>query len=459
MFNTLKHPHFERITGSRPRSSFTEINAVQYPIQLAKVKDVNDVTRSGKIRVWLCNSGTNEQDESNWFTVNYCSPFAAHRDLNRVSSTQTRVGSLAPQTYGFWAPVTDVENFVLVVFVDNDPVQGYWIGSPIVPGQNYMLPGTAEAQTFDGGDPKPATEQNPYDPESVSPNPRRPSEEILSRQLEIQGLHKNQPIRGAGTSSAARENVSQVIGIRSRGGSVFVMDDKPGSELIRLRTKSGVQMVISETTGHIYFITKNGNAWIEIRDDGHIDIFGMDSLNIAVKKDINLTAERDLNIDIKRNLNVKIGGNTKIETNDDIRLKTDGNVRSEIKKDFDARILQAAKILVEKDIDLKTLEKLRIEGKENIDIKTDKEFVVESGEDTHLRSGKKTFFTSKETMNLFSEEENLIMTAQTIHLNGPQADSATTADSAQEPEQPENPESPESPPRVPTREPFAQRSD
>jgi hypothetical protein len=82
--------------------------------------------------------------------------------------------------------------------------------------------------------------------------------------------------------------------------------------------------------------------------------------------------------------------------------------------------------------------------------------VVESGEDTHLRSGKKTFFTSKETMNLLSEEENLIMTAQTIHLNGPQADSATTADSAQNPEQPE---SPESPPRVPTREPFAQRSD
>jgi hypothetical protein len=432
------------------------MNAVQYPVQLAKVKDVNDITRTGKIRVWLCNSGTNEQDEANWFTVNYCSPFAAHRDLNQVSSTQTRIGSRAPQTYGFWAPVTDVENFVLVVFVDNDPVQGYWIGSPIIPGQNHMLPGTAQSQTFEGGEPRPATEQNPYDPESVSPNPRRPSEEVLSRQLEIQGLNRNQPIRGAGTSSAARENTSQVIGMRSRGGSVFVMDDKVGSELIRLRTKSGVQMVISETTGHIYLITKNGNTWVEIREDGHIDIFGMDSLNVAVKKDINLTAERDLNIDVKRNVNVKVGGTTEIETKDHIHLKTEGNVRAKIEEELDIQVLKTAKFLVEKDIDLKTLEKLRVEGKKNIDIKTDEEFVVESGKDAHLRSGEDTFITSKKTINVLSEEENIILTAEAIHLNGPAAGAATTADSA---EDPAAPESPESPPRVPTREPFAQRSD
>ena len=52
--------------------------------------------------------------------------------------------------------------------------------------------------------------------------------------------------------------------------------------------------------------------WIEMVDDGKINVFAEDSVSVHARKDINLTADRDINIDAQRDLNLQVRRNTNI---------------------------------------------------------------------------------------------------------------------------------------------------
>lgn len=175
-----------------------------------------------------------------------------------------------------------------------------------------------------------------------------------------QGLIKDE-IRGTTSSSARRETPSQVFGISTPGpidfdgqqkgatepinrhgkiysdsadefdfakvahsrlgGNTFVMDDgtpvlREGNanateiknELIRLRTRSGAQLLLHNTEGLAYIINNDGTAWIEFSKDGKIDIYAKDSVSVHTDNDFNLRAERDINIEAGRNVNIKATG-------------------------------------------------------------------------------------------------------------------------------------------------------
>ena len=178
--------------------------------------------------------------------------------------------------------------------------------------------------------------------------------------LIAQGLAKDD-VRGTTTSSARRETPSQVFGISTPGpidfegqqtakqnavnrhgkiygdsgdefdfekvahsrlgGNTFVMDDgtpvlREGNinateienELIRLRTRSGAQLLLHNTEGLAYIINNDGTAWIEFSKDGKIDIYAKDSVSVHTDNDFNMRAERDINIEAGRNVNIKATG-------------------------------------------------------------------------------------------------------------------------------------------------------
>ena len=68
---------------------------------------------------------------------------------------------------------------------------------------------------------------------------------------------ENDNIRGLTDASARRESPSNVFGILTPDGNQFVMDDGE-QQLIRLRTKSGAQILLDETNGNVYLINKKG---------------------------------------------------------------------------------------------------------------------------------------------------------------------------------------------------------
>lgn len=169
----------------------------------------------------------------------------------------------------------------------------------------------------------------------------------------------NDSFRGAGISSSRRESPSYVTGIKSPGwdydseknnvnattgdkfdgtkvgkppagatsrsrylglnsdGHQFVMDDHPDNQSLRIRTSAGSQIYFNDggTTGDaandafIYISTAKGNVWIELQDDGDMNVYGAGSGSFHFEGDLNLTAGGAVNVEAGGDLNFKAGGN------------------------------------------------------------------------------------------------------------------------------------------------------
>lgn len=283
-------------------------------IYVGFVKDNKDAQRMGRLRVFIpeisADTAADEQDNpSNWITVNYCSPFAgATNILKNDNEPNSYKGT--QKSYGFWFVPPDLENEVLVVFVNGDPSRGFWIGCVYQQFMNNMVPGLAGSLegTQTGAD-VPRAEYNKK-AVNVNPNsPIRPEYDFLATGLRVQGLI-NDRLRGTSTSSARRNNPeNSVYGILSPGGSQFVLDDHPQQQFIRLRTKSGTQILLSESEGSVYIVSRDGNSWLEVSQSGFIDLYGTNDISVRSQGSINLRADKDINIEAGRSIFVKARNN------------------------------------------------------------------------------------------------------------------------------------------------------
>jgi hypothetical protein len=253
--------------------------------------------------------------------------------------------------------------------------------------------------------------------------PRHPFADILEKQ----GLLLDD-IRGITTSSARREWPSSVFGISTPGpidkqdnapkgklgkketettafvgrlgGSSFVMDDGddkflrksspsegppeyasieegetgdvtiPHNELIRLRTRTGHQILLHNSEDLIYIGNARGSTWIELTSDGKIDIFAQDSISIHTKNDFNFYADRDINMECGRNFNVKVAENMQTEVGKDQILIVDGlqttHVKDDVNTTFDKNYLHT--------------------NGENFDLNSGGTHKFTSGGDTHIQA-------------------------------------------------------------------------
>src|SRR5690606_27106041 len=82
-------------------------------------------------------------------------------------------------------------------------------------------------------------------------------------------------------------------------GHQFVMDDHPDHQLIRLRTSFGSQILLNDSckSPYIYISTATGNVWVELVDNGDINLFGEGNLNIHARGNMNFTADNDINFE------------------------------------------------------------------------------------------------------------------------------------------------------------------
>jgi uncharacterized protein (DUF2345 family) len=111
----------------------------------------------------------------------------------------------------------------------------------------------------------------------------------------------------------------QVIG--RMGGHTMVMDDGDidgNNQLFRLRTAKGHQITMNDSGNFLYILHANGQTWIELGQEGTVDIFSTNSVNIRTQGDINLHADRDINMYAGRNIKAKAKENIQIEADVDL---------------------------------------------------------------------------------------------------------------------------------------------
>jgi len=316
---------------------------------LAIVRNHLDSSQMGGLEVSILKGyvGDAARFEQEAIPVRYLSPFYGVTSVEFQGQNPVDYNDVQ-KAYGMWFVPPDIGTQVLVIFVNGDPNSGFWIGCVQDRLQNQSVPGIAASEIpstdlsseqitkyGSGTTYLPVGEflkDKKYNPPRQYP--RRPIHPFADR-LASQGLLKDRT-RGVTSSSARREVPSAVFGISTPGpidktdtgkeanieyggkkrtikvsrlgGSTFVMDDGDeygNNELVRIRTRTGHQVLLHDTAGLIYIANGDGTAWIELTKNGKIDIFAQDSVSIHSEQDFNLRAGRNFNIEAGNNVNIK----------------------------------------------------------------------------------------------------------------------------------------------------------
>lgn len=297
------------------------------------VKRNDDAQTMGRLSVWIPEIGGDPNDESSWIICSYCSPFAGSTDITKIPNYQNDP-NVAQQSYGLVLIPPDLNNEVMVQFVNGNISRAYWTGCIFQQNMNHMVPGIAIDNTTDPNNPiAPVIEYNKGKITGTVESPKRPIFKPLAEGLAAEGLTTDQE-RGSSSSSMRREAPSKVFGLLSPRANTIHIDDNEKNEFIRLRTRSGAQVLIHETTGYVYINSKNGNSWFEISDSG-IDAFTQGSISLRAQKDLNVRADGNIIFDAAGSIFMQAGkeinlASTKIQigASNDLVLSAGGNINS-----------------------------------------------------------------------------------------------------------------------------------
>jgi hypothetical protein len=271
----------------------------------------------------------------------------------------------------------DIGVSVLCFFIAGDPSQGYYVGCLPDQGINHMVPAIGATTNFSDQNINQKTyfsnsQQLPVSEINNAPqntaineapqffNQKKPAHSYVASALFQQGLI-NDPIRGSITSSSQRESPSSVYGISTpgrpiyqgglldatiqqqvasgavkvedlnvvgrRGGHSFVMDDGDiagNNSLVRIRTAQGHQITLSDDGNCLYICHANGQAWIELGQEGTLDVYTTNSINLRTEGTLNLHADKDININAGGNLTMLGNSKTTLQSNGALDLTAKG---------------------------------------------------------------------------------------------------------------------------------------
>lgn len=368
------------------------------------VKRNDDAQRMGRLSVWIPEMGGDPDDEGGWVIASYASPFAGATDLTRINGYTTN-SNVAQQAYGLWLIPPDLNNEVVIFFANGDISRAYWFACTWQQNMNHMIPGIAVNVTTEPSPPihvSPVIEYNKADKNIDIDAPRRPPFQSLTDGLYTEGLDRDNE-RGTSSTSARREAPSKTFGLLSPRGNTIHIDDNEENEFIRLRTRSGAQVLIDETTGFVYINSKNGNAWLEISDAG-IDAYSANGISMRAQGDINIRADRNIFFDADQ----------------DISFHAGQNITMEAGKDAQVKIAHDLFLSAGNDIQAGCGNNLVLSATQQATIKTGDEFNVNSGTRIHLESSANTHIKSGSNLRLQSTSDT------TLKAGGRQTRDGTT---------------------------------
>lgn len=402
---------------------------------VARITNLRDTTYMGSVEVVLEKGSVGDASlESQVYPVQYLMPFYGATGPQFEGSDPRNFDDVQ-KSYGMWMVPPDIGTKVLVIFVDGDPNQGFWIGCIPHKFQNQMIPGIAASQNVYltpeqelkyGTKNLPVAEFHKRSKKDfLDPNSQKKPVHPFADRLLAQGLLLD-TVRGVTSSSARREAPSSVFGISTPGpldplsknkhplgysnnkgdptvisrlgGSQFVMDDGDASglnELVRIRTRTGHQILLHNSSDLIYIANSKGTAWIELTSNGKIDIYAKDSVSIHSEADFNFRADRDLNFEAGRNINMNAVSGFELNCKDRFNLICDNDG------------------------------KLAFGGNANLLANSDIKF--QAGNTVNLSSESNLRLNSGAAIHLGASGE-IIQTGSAIHQNGPAAEQADPPD-------------------------------
>jgi len=434
-------------------------------VYLARIVSTLDPTFMGNLEVTLLrDQGNKLGDSGQTYIVKCASPFFGSTayeftGLNTASpslsesitgakkSTTDEAYNDTQKSYGMWFVPPDVGITVLVVFVNGDPSEGYWIGCVPSRFANHMVPGIASStrldispedkKKFNNAERLPVAEINKklnsaeekrIDADSI----KKAVHPIANRFLE-EGLLEDD-IRGITTSTARREVPSAVFGISTPGpvdrrqnakrasigkiqgpsprtvpvsrlgGTTLVFDDgddrfqrlKPASELGKgdayvdiLEGKTGDPTI--PYSEYFRVRTRTGHQILLHNSEDLIYIGnarGTAWVELTSNGKIDIFSEDSISIHTKNDLNIRADRDINLEAGRNINMKAiSGRIRQEASKNFEVLVGQDGKITVGNNLEIVVANDSKLTTNSNLDIRTGSANKITAGSTTDVKSG------------------------------------------------------------------------
>lgn len=377
-------------------------------ILLAKVVGYLDPSFMCGLEVTLLRDhGNTIGEDSQTFTVKYASPFYGvtayeNMGLNKADWNDTQ------QSYGMWFPTVEIGTTVLVVFIDGNPSEGYFIGC--VPGRfaNHMIPALAgsteveidadQKKKYDTSQPLPVAEVNRKTnslEKSLNVDKLKKAVHPIADVFLTQGLLEDD-VRGVTTSTGRRGVPNAVFGISTPGpfnrgegtkkqflgkkntlsstpipvsrlgGTTLVMDD--GDDRYQRKTPAGEGPVdyadtlndekgdsnipyneyfrIRTRTGH-QILLHNSEDLIYIgnsKGTTWIELTSNGKIDIYAEDSISVHTKNDLNLYAARDLNLEAGRNVNIKASAEYSKADPADEKGKIK---DANGFESGRVQIE----------------------------------------------------------------------------------------------------------------
>ena len=349
----------------------------QFGIYVGTVQNIDTNSRSGRLEVYISQfGGADPLDDQSLRVVTYASPFlgttkgtsnqydSAGAPPNQNTFIRTQ------QSYGFYMTPPDVGSKVLCCFPPNS-TEGYWFACVSSDYSRNMVPAIGSVpwdkidqnsilesglgQYLRPGTAYPVAESNKFIKDvysgsrSVTEVPK-PIHIPQTVRLIVQGLDTDN-LRGAINSSAQRDPVSAVFGfstpgrpygnqdpankpgIQDRiktgnfnssefevttrvGGHSLVMDDGDllgNSNLVRLKTSAGHQILMNDKEGFMYVANSNGTAWIELTKEGDILVYGRRDFSVRSQGNVMIQSDRNIIFNAAGSFQVSAGSSVALE--------------------------------------------------------------------------------------------------------------------------------------------------
>jgi hypothetical protein len=418
--------------------------------------------------------------------VSYLSPFYSATPYQGVTDNEGHKAS--QKAAGMWFVPPDLGARVLVIFAEGGQGFWIGCIQDEYTNMAVPAPDTATTYNeVDRAAKLPVGEYNKKKGTATGDDPTKflkPANDDQINVLEIQGLLEDET-RGLTSSSARREIPSAVFGISTPGpydrrprspqtkygliddsettkiyhnrlgGSSLIFDDgdasklreKPASEaepvyvdreaggeggdvtiphneMLRLKTRTGHQILMHNSEDLIYITNAKGTAWIELTANGKIDIYSEDSISVHTENDLNFTADRDINFEAKRDVNLQSRRDTAIHSDKYFQLRVGENSKITTLGNLDLYTKKNTTVKVDKNTSILSKNTF-IHSEENFEVRTCLDNRIESVEaNTQITSRKNNNFTAVEQNTNILSGGNHVETASIIHMNGPQAATA-----------------------------------
>ncbi len=376
----------------------------------------DDPDQMGRVKIWVpaLDGESFEIDSLPW--AEYAPPFFGFTVDYPGGNDSSENASHA--SYGLWA-VPKVGATVYIFCVGGDPMRRTYFAASIRLHRNRSLPAGRNVDKFgkigpwgDAGD----EDGNLLKIEPAFTNLRTQFQNKMSEsESQTRGVFERQVAQSKqekdGTEGYSKTPVkgesyldSQTYCMVTPGRHALIFQDDPKHARVRVKTSEGHQIILDDANERIYVSTAKGKSWIELDIDGHVNIFGSDSISVRAGEDINFYADRDINLEAKRDVNIKA---------------EDGSL----------------KLTAESSIHLSSIGNSYFSACGSLNINSEKSLKLTSQNSMHVRSLTDLFLTADRGLD-GKAGENMRLSASKIDLNGPSASPADKAECADQAEAP-----------------------